>query len=234
MLSAVISSARSYPAMRLASQPVHQRCVHSGPLVLGAAPVNLPAPAVDRDQTVSRRFKPSSRTSLNGEQPYPWDRLQPQDEMSRHRGAKHRRRYELLGGISLLSPEYLLSVERWPFHTEPPDHYDLLSYLLDLWVSQSSTLLPLHYQHDFRPYLAYLRTPPLPFRRRPPQSNCPPCTVPEQDNCSRLEPQTNQGGISRTPPPRLASRFHRLPPILHRSVQSPMQSYSKGSWGLSV
>ena len=54
-----------------------------------------------------------------------WDRLQPQDVMSRHRGAKHRRRYELLGGISLLSPEYLLSVERWPFHTEPPDHYDL-------------------------------------------------------------------------------------------------------------
>ena len=47
-----------------------------------------------------------------GEQPYPWDLLQPQDVMSRHRGAKHRRRYELLGGISLLSPEYLLSVER--------------------------------------------------------------------------------------------------------------------------
>ena len=154
--------------------------------------------------------------------------------MSRHRGAKHRRRYELLGGISLLSPEYLLSVERWPFHTEPPDHYDLLSYLLDLWVSQSSTLLPLHYQHDFRPYLAYLRTPPLPFRRRPPQSNCLPCTVPGQDNCPRLEPQTNQGGISRTPPPQLALWFHRLPPILHRSVQSPMQSYSKGSRGLFV
>ena len=52
--------------------------------------------------------------------------------MSRHRGAKHRRRCELLGGISLLSPEYLLSVERWPFHSEPPDHYDLLSYLLDV------------------------------------------------------------------------------------------------------
>ena len=176
--------------MRLASQPIHQRCVHSGPLVLGAAPVNLPAPAVDRDQTVSRRFKPSSRTSLNGEQPYPWDRLQPQDEMSRHRGAKHRRRYELLGGISLLSPEYLLSVERWPFHSEPPDHYDLLSHLLELLLSQSSTLLPLHYQHDFRPYLAYLRTPPLPFRRRPPQSNCLPCTVPASrtdspDGCRR-------------------------------------------------
>ena len=147
--------------------------------------------------------------------------------MSRHRGAKHRRRYELLGGISLLSPEYLLSVERWPFHTEPPDHYDLLSYLLDLWVSQSSTLLPLHYQHDFRPYLAYLRTPPLPFRRRPPQSNCPPCTVPDQDDWPRLEPQTNQGGISRTAPPRLASRFHSLPPILHRSVQSQCKAAVK-------
>ena len=154
--------------------------------------------------------------------------------MSRHRGAKHRRRYELLGGISLLSPEYLLSVERWPFHSVPPDHYDLLSHLLDLSVSQSSTLAPLHYQHDFRPYLAYLCTPPLPFRRRPPQSNCLPCTVPDRDNRSRLEPQTNQGGISTSAPHVLAYFVHSLPPILHRSVQSPMQSYSKGSWGLSV
>src|SRR6266702_4243054 len=138
MLSAVIASVLSYPAMPLALQPVHQRCVHSGPLVLGAAPLKRPTPTADRDQTVSRRFKPSSRTTLNGEQPYPWDRLQPQDVMSRHRGAKLPRRYELLGGISLLSPAYLLSVERWPFHTEPPDHYDLLSHLLDLSVPQSN------------------------------------------------------------------------------------------------
>src|SRR6476619_3838832 len=151
MLSAVIASVHSYPAMRLASQPIHQRCVHSGPLVLGAGPFKFPAPTEDRDQTVSRRFKPSSRTTLNGEQPYPWDRLQPQDVMSRHRGAKHRRRYELLGGISLLSPEYLLSVERWPFHTEPPDHYDLLSYLLEPSLLQSSTLMPLHTVRDVRP-----------------------------------------------------------------------------------
>ena len=144
MLSALISSALSYPAMLLAKQLEHQRCVHSGPLVLGATPLNSPTPTADRDRTVSRRSKPSSRTTLNGEQPYPWDLLQPQDVMSRHRGAKHRRRYELLGGISLLSPEYLLSVERWPFHSEPPDHYDLLSYLLDLSVSQLSWLLPLH------------------------------------------------------------------------------------------
>ena len=90
--------------MPLAGQQVHQRSVHPGPLVLGANPLNSPTPTADRDQTVSRRFEPSSRTTLNGEQPYPWDRLQPQDVMSRHRGAKQRRLCELLGAISLLSP----------------------------------------------------------------------------------------------------------------------------------
>ena len=122
MLSAVILSERSYPAMQLASQPEHQRFVHSGPLVLGAALLKSQTPTADRDRTVSRRSKPSSRTTLNGEQPYPWDLLQPQDVMSRHRGVKHPRRCELLGGINLLSPAYLLSVERWSFHSEPPDH----------------------------------------------------------------------------------------------------------------
>ena len=151
MLSAVIPSAHSYPAMRLAPQPVHQRCVHPGPLVLGTGPLKSQTPTADRDRTVSRRSEPSSRTALMGEQPNPWDRLQPQDAMSRHRGAKPRRRCELLGVISLLSPEYLLSVERWPFHSEPPDHYDLLSHLLDLSVSQSSTLVPLHSMRDDRP-----------------------------------------------------------------------------------
>ena len=149
MLSAVIASVHSYPAMRLASQPVHQRYVHSGPLVLGAAPVKSPAPTADRDQTVSRRFEPSSRTALIGEQPNPWDLLQPQDVTSRHRGAKHPRRCELLGGISLLSPAYLLSVERWPFHAGPPDHYDLLSHLLEMSLSQSSRLMPLHSKAGF-------------------------------------------------------------------------------------
>ena len=151
MLSAVIPSVHSYPALRLASQPVHQRYVHPGPLVLRAAPLNSPTPTADRDRTVSRRSKPSSRTSLIGEQPNPWDLLQPQDEMSRHRGAKHPRRYGLLGGISLLSPAYLLSVERWPFHSGPPDHYDRLSSLLEPSLSQSGGLMPLHSTADFRP-----------------------------------------------------------------------------------
>ena len=157
--------------MPLAGQQIHQWYVHSGPLVLGTAPLNYPTPTADRDRTVSRRSEPSSRTTLIGEQPNPWDLLQPQDVMSRHRGAKpprrcellgeisllrHRgakppRRCELLGEISLLSPAYLLFVDRWPFHTEPPGHYDRLSSLLDLYVSQSGRLLPLHSPSGFRP-----------------------------------------------------------------------------------
>ena len=136
--------------MPLAGQLIHQRFVHFGPLVLKTAPLTYPTPIADRDRTVSRRSEPSSRTALIGEQPNPWDLLQPQDAMSRHRGAKPLRRYELLGGISLLSPEYLLSFERWPFHTEPPDHYVLLSHLIDLLVSQSSTLMPLHSTHGYQ------------------------------------------------------------------------------------
>ena len=110
MLSAVIRSERSQPAVPLAGQLAHQRFVHPGPLVLGTASLKSLTPTVDRDRTVSRRSKPSSRTALIGEQPNPWDLLQPQDAMSRHRGAKLRRRYGLSGAISLLSPEYLLSV----------------------------------------------------------------------------------------------------------------------------
>ena len=144
MLSALIRTRRGYPAVHLAAQPVNRRSVNHGPLVLVAGPLKTPAPTIDRDRTVSRRSEPSSRATLMGEQPNPWDLLQPQDVTSRHRGAKPFRRYELLGMISLLSPEYLLSFERWPFHAEPPDHYALVSYLIDLYVSQSSTLMPLH------------------------------------------------------------------------------------------
>ena len=151
MRSAVILSALSYPTLQLALQSVHQRCVPPGPLVLRRAPLKSQTPTADRDRTVSRRSKPSSRTTLIGEQPNPWDLLQPQDVMSRHRGAKRRRRYGLLGVISLLSPAYLLSVERWPFHAGPPDHYGRLSSLLELSLSQSGGLVPLHSAADVRP-----------------------------------------------------------------------------------
>ncbi len=110
MLSALIQSRLRYPAVRLAAQLVNRRSVHHGPLVLVTAPLKTPTPTIDRDRTVSRRSEPSSRATLMGEQPNPWDLLQPQDVTSRYRGAKPPRRYELLGGISLLSPEYLLSL----------------------------------------------------------------------------------------------------------------------------
>ena len=102
MLSAVMRPELSYPATPTGVKPVHQRFVHSGPLVLGAAPLNFPTPTADRDRTVSRRSKPSSRTTLNGEQPYPWDLLQPQDcdEPTSQGVLKHRRRYELLGDLA--------------------------------------------------------------------------------------------------------------------------------------
>ena len=149
MLSALILSRLSYSAMLLAKQQIDQRSVQHGPLVLVSDPLKFPAPTTDRDRTVSRRSEPSSRATLMGEQPNPWDLLQPQDVTSRHRGAKPPRRYELLAAISLLSPEYLLSFERWPVHTEPPDHYTLLSYLVDLLVSQSSALMLLHSAHGY-------------------------------------------------------------------------------------
>ena len=99
-------------------------------------PSNFLRPQRIEDRTVSRRSEPSSRTTLIGEQSNPWDLLQPQDVMSRHRGAKQRRRCERLGAISLLSLAYLLSFKRYRFHFQVPDHFGLLSQLLDLCVSQ--------------------------------------------------------------------------------------------------
>ena len=151
MLSALILSEHSYPALLLTEQPEHQRFVKPGPLVLRFEPLKSPAPTADKDRTVSRRSEPSSRTALTGEQPDPWDLLQPQDAMSRHRGAKPRRRYELLGAISLLSLAYLLSFERRQFHIQPPDHLGLLSYLLDVYVSQLSWLLSMYSTPDYQP-----------------------------------------------------------------------------------
>ena len=112
MLSAFIRSEHSHPAVPLAGQLVHQRLVLPNPLVLKKNLLKSRTPTADRDRPVSRRSEPSSRTTFIGEQPNPWDRLQPQDAMGRHRGAKPPRRYGRSEAISLLSPEYLLSDER--------------------------------------------------------------------------------------------------------------------------
>ena len=185
MLSAVISSILSYPALQLALQPVHQWYVQPGPLVLGSTSQFFYTHSRDGDRTVSRRSEPSSRTTLIHEQPNPWDLLQPQDVMSRHRGAKHRR-HELLGSISLLSPAYLLSVERWPFHSEPPITMTdfRLCRLVSLTVRQAYAIA---LYERFLTVLSYLRTPPLLFGRRPPQSNYPPYNVLMPDNGNQLD-----------------------------------------------
>src|ERR1700733_2969765 len=146
--------------MLLAEQPVHQRFVQPGPLVLGSTLLKSPTPTADRDRTVSRRSEPRSRTALMGEQPNPWDLLQPQDATIRHRGAKPTRRCGLLAEISLLSPGYLLSDKRRPFHSVTPDHLALLSHLLGLSASQSSSLFPTDPRTGSCPSGGTLRPPP--------------------------------------------------------------------------
>ena len=152
MLSALIPSEHSYPAFALGRTTGTPEVRFSrSSRTEENSPSNILTPTSDRDRTVSRRSEPSSRTLLTGEQPDPWDLIQPQDRMSRHRGAKLDCRCELSSPISLLSPEYLLSVERWQFHVQPPDHKPLLSYLFVLPDSQLSWLLRLHSTGDCRP-----------------------------------------------------------------------------------
>ena len=110
----------------------------------------------------SRRSEPSSRTTLIGEQPNPWDLLQPQDVMSRHRGAKHCRRYELLGSISLLSPAYLLSVEHGP---STQNHRITMTVFRLCSTCQSCSQASLCHctLRTISDRSEHLRTPPLPF-----------------------------------------------------------------------
>ena len=212
MLSALIRTRRGYPAVHLAAQPVNRRSVNHGPLVLVAGPLKTPAPTIDRDRTVSRRSEPSSRATLMGEQPNPWDLLQPQDVTSRHRGAKPPRRYELLGGISLLSPEYLLSFERRTFHTDPPDHYAPVSCLLGMSASQSSALMPLH---SIRPVT---NRPEGTFGslRYAFGGDHPSQTTHQAVSAqSALDLRQQKGRISRMAPHTLARMIQCLRPILH-------------------
>ena len=231
MLSALIQSRLRYPAVRLAAQLVNRRSVHHGPLVLVTAPLKTPTPTIDRDRTVSRRSEPSSRATLIGEQPNPWDLLQPQDVTSRHRGAKPPRRYELLGGISLLSPEYLLSFERRSFHTHPPDHYAPVSCLLGMSASQSSALMPLHSLRSVtnRPEGTFGSLRYAFGGDHPSQT-----THQAMSSIRELEFKQTKGRISTAAPQTLACLLHCLRPILHIACPNSMLSYSKGSRGLFV
>jgi hypothetical protein len=222
MPSAVIPSVHSYPAMRLAPQQVHQRYVHPGPLVLGTDPLNFPTPTADRDRTVSRRSEPSSRTALIGEQPNPWDLLQPQDAMSRHRGAKQPRRYGLLGVISLLSPAYLLSVERWPFHSGPPDHYDRLSSLLDLSSLAVRQAYAIALNERFPTALSLPSRASVTLWEATAPVKLPTTQGPGPDPRTAVRHHDDKGGISRLAPLQLAPKLQSLPPILHMPTLMPL------------
>ena len=186
-------------------------------LVLRSCPLNLLAPITDRDRTVLRRSEPSSRATLIGEQPNPWDLLQPQDVTNRHRGAKPPLSIWALGEISLLSPEYLLSFERRPFHTEPPDHFSRLSSLLDLYVSQSSSLILIRSTYDYQPYWGNLCKPPLHFLGGDhPSQTTHHALFPVRG----LDSKCLKVGISTTTPWCLATPLQSLPTILHQKIQN--------------
>ena len=88
--------------------------------------------------------------------------------------------------------------------------------------------------NDFQPFWGNHWAPPLLFGRRPPQSNCPPDTVPEPDHGPRLEIQYIKGGIPRLTPWELASSLQSLPPILYITYRISISSYSKAPRGLPV
>ena len=214
---------------------MHQRCVHPGPLVLRTALLKYPAPTTDRDRTVSRRSEPSSRTTLIGEQPNPWDRIQPQDVMSRHRGAKPPRRCGLLGEISLLSPGQLLSVERWHFHSHTtgsltPTFVTARPVSLAVRLAFAFTLsgmVSIHTEPTFE-RLRYL------FGGDRPSQTARLTLSPDQVHGRRLEFQHSKSGIPTSTPQMLTHLLPSLPPILYMKYRNPILSYSEAPWGLSV
>ena len=235
MPSAFIRSVLSYPTMLLAKQLVHHRYVHPGPLVLGTALLKIPTPTTDRDQTVSRRFEPSSRTALMGGQPNPWNRIQLQDAMSRHRGAKPPRRCELLGEISLLSPGQLLSVERWHFHSHTTGS------LTPTFVTARPVGLAVRLAFAFAlSVLVSVQDEPTFERLRyslggdRPSQTAHLTMSPDSIQSRRLEFQYRKDGIPTASPPAPKHWFPRVPSILCMQHRNPILGYSKAPWGLSV
>ena len=214
---------------------MHQRYVHPGPLVLRTELLKYPAPTTDRDRPVSRRSEPSSRTTLIGEQPNPWDRIQPQDVMSRHRGAKPPRRCGLLGEISLLSPGELLSVERRHVHSHTagsltPTFVTARTVILAVRLAFAFALLRMvsvHAEPTFE-RLRYL------FGGDRPSQTAHLTMSPDRIHGRRLEFQKPKGGIPTSTPHKLTLMFPSLPPILYIDFRNPISGYSKAPWGLSV
>ena len=169
-----------------------------------------------------------------GEQPNPWDLLQPQDAMSRHRGAKPSRRCGLLGRISLLSPEYLLSVERRPFHSDRRITKPCFR-TCSTCRSRSQAPLCLYTLRTIadRAEGTFGRLRYILGGDRPSQTARQTLSA-SPDHGLPLEAQYTKGGIPRVAPPDWRPELRSLPPILRHVHQAPISSCSKGSRGLSV
>ena len=166
-----------------------------------------------------------------GEQPNPWDLLQPQDATSRHRGAKPFRRCELLGRISLLSPEYLLSVERRQFLLTAGS---LRPTFVPARLVSLAVKLP--YAFAARTISNRAEEPCAPPLRlggdRPSQTAHSRCSRPGSRHRVRspeFEGWYPEGWLHEADAP-----ASQPPPILDNQSQTPTQSCSKGSRGLSV
>jgi hypothetical protein len=155
--------------------------------------------------------------------------------MSRHRGAKPPRRYGRSGEISLLSPEYLLSVERWPFHA---GHRITKTYFRNCSTYRSRSkarLLPLR----SKPIANRLNRTFVLLRYslggdRPSQTAQLTLFPPGFTGIGLELTTYDQGGISRWLHDDQDPRLQRLPPILRRIGSWPISAYSKGPRGLSV
>ncbi|KAG9438446.1 hypothetical protein H6P81_021616 [Aristolochia fimbriata] len=192
----------------------------------GKGPLNALTPTPDMDRTVSRRSEPSSRTALMGEQPNPWNILQPQVAKSRHRGAKPSRRCELLGKISLLSLGNF-----YPLSDGPSTRHrritkaDFRPCSTGGSCSQAPFCLCTR-GANLRPARGNLCTPPLPFGRPTPHRNCLPETVPwPVGPDTRLNSSSSRWYLTDgSDPPRKEAFF-----AFHLSCAGKAQSQSQGT-----
>src|ERR671932_1908030 len=92
----------------------------------------------------------------------------------------------------------------------------------------------MHARAGFHPAGGDLWAPPLLFRRRPPQSNCPPAAVPAPGDGAWLEAASVKGGISPLPPAGPRAGLPGLPPILRITDPAPTTGCSKAPRGLFV
>lgn len=229
MLSALIPAVRGYPAMHMATQPAHQRYVQPGPLVLRSEPRKYPTPTTDRDRTVSRRSEPSSRATLIGEQPNPWDLLQPQDVTSRHRGAKPPVDMSSWGRSACYPRSTFYPLSDGP---STQNHRITMSNFRSCSARLPLSQAPLC--HCTQRTVAKRAEGTLESLRYAFGGDHPSQTTRQSVSAYALDDTHSKSGISTTAPYELAPTLLSLPPILHILCTSTGSSCSEGSRGLFV